>query len=80
MLRLGVDDEGNPHRQALEQERHDDDFGGFRGFHGVVRARDNGGNGEHAVVAKGNSFVRRTFMLLNNFIESSSCNAQRVEP
>jgi hypothetical protein len=52
MLRLGVDDQGNPHRQPLEQERYDDDFGGFRGFHGIVRTGDNGGNGEHAVVSE----------------------------
>src|SRR5271170_3023459 len=56
MLRLGVDDEGNPHWQALEQERHENDFGGFRGFHGIVRAGDYGGDREHTVVGESADF------------------------
>src|ERR1700743_1438023 len=46
--RSGVGDEGDPDVFAFVDEGNGDAFGGLGSVHGVVFARDNGGNGKHA--------------------------------
>ena len=50
--RLGMDNEGNPHWLALEEQGYENPLIGLRGFHRIVCAGDHGGNREHAVVGQ----------------------------